>query len=299
MIMRIFGQKAFLKIAVLAIAGFGASGCVYDTGLGYASDNYDGNGYYNNGNDCDPYGGYDSSYRCDYGSGFNNIGYGGGWYDNYWYPGYGIFLFDNVGRRYPMRDNHRRYWGEKRHNWYREHHGRNRDSGHYQRRGRDNRDYQTPGTVGRPERHGGYERRGGDNRPGRWYDRRDRNDRWRQDENRGAGAVRSPDPETVQQRGRERGEDYRRPDRRRDYNATSIPVPQQPRADRPVQDDGMVRRGRYGGGYRQPSPQPAPVADAQTATESRPAIVAPVNRPDRPERTQRQDNMRRGRMSEQ
>ena len=117
--MTIFGRKAFLKIAALATAGIAVSGCTYDMGLGYASD-----GYYDDAYDCDPYGGYDSYYQCDYGHGFYNIGYGGGWYDNYWYPGYGFYLFDNYGGRYPMRDNHRRYWGEQRHNWYRENRGR-------------------------------------------------------------------------------------------------------------------------------------------------------------------------------
>ena len=66
--------------------------------MGYASD-----GFYNDGYACDPYGGYDAYYDCDYGQGFANIGFGGGWYDSYFYPGYGFFLFDHVGRRYPMR----------------------------------------------------------------------------------------------------------------------------------------------------------------------------------------------------
>ena len=53
------GGKMMLKISALAAAGMGLSGCVYDVGLGYASD-----GYYDDGYDCDPYGGYDSYYSC-------------------------------------------------------------------------------------------------------------------------------------------------------------------------------------------------------------------------------------------
>ena len=121
---QLIGKGALLKLSLLTVASLGLSGCVYDVGLGYASD-----GYYDDAYECDPYGGYDSYYQCDYGHGFYNIGYGGGWYDSYWYPGYGFYLFDNVGRRYPMRDHHRRYWGEKRHNWYRENRGRRHDGG--------------------------------------------------------------------------------------------------------------------------------------------------------------------------
>ena len=128
--MAIKGQL-FLKAALLVAAGAGLSGCVYDVGLGFASD-----GYYDDAYGCDPYGGYDAYYNCDYRQAFSNIGFGGGWYDNYYYPGYGIFLFDTFGRRYPMREQYRCYWGERRHSWYREHRGRNGDCGRYQRRNR-------------------------------------------------------------------------------------------------------------------------------------------------------------------
>ena len=111
--------KSFLTSALLFMAGGGLSGCVYDVGLGYASD-----GYYDDEYGCDPSGGYDAYYECDYGHAFGKIGFAGGWFGNYYYPGHGVFLFDNVGRRYPMREQYRRYWGERRHNWYREHRGR-------------------------------------------------------------------------------------------------------------------------------------------------------------------------------
>eukprot|EP01041_Mallomonas_annulata_P027393 gene27393-48972_t len=170
---QLIGRGALLKLSLLTVASLGLSGCVYDVGLGYASD-----GYYDDAYECDPYGGYDSYYQCDYGHGFYNIGYGGGWYDSYWYPGYGFYLFDNVGRRYPMRDHHRRYWGEKRHNWYRENRGRRHDGGRYQGRGRGYTGNATPGAVGWPEQHGGRVRDDDDNRSGRGERRNGRNRQW-------------------------------------------------------------------------------------------------------------------------
>ena len=149
-------SKIVLRIAALATVGIAVSGCTYDVGLGYASDGYGyggGSGYY----DCDPYSPFDSYYNCDNGYGYSNIGYGGGWYDNLWYPGHGFFLFDNYGQRYNMRDSHRRYWGERRHRWYRENRGRH-DGGRYDIRGYTNS--ATPDTIDRAERNGGRVRDG-------------------------------------------------------------------------------------------------------------------------------------------
>jgi hypothetical protein len=126
------GLKSIARIAAITGLGFAVSGCVYDAGLGlgYASDGY------NSGYGCDAYSDFDNYYDCDYGAGFNNIGYGGGWYSNYYYPGYGYFVFDNYGRRYQMHRDHQRYWGGQRFNWYRQngrgHHngGGRHDGGH-------------------------------------------------------------------------------------------------------------------------------------------------------------------------
>ncbi len=291
--MKIFGRKGFLKIAALATAGLGTSGCVYDMGLGYASD-----GYYDDAYNCDPYGGYDSYYQCDYGNGFYNIGYGGGWYDNYWYPGYGFYLFDNVGRRYPMRDSHRRYWGEQRHNWYRENRGRHQDGGRHQgRRGSGYTDNAAPGAIGWPERNGGRVRDGDDNRRGRGDGRRGRNDQWRGGEGRGADAVPAPNPEIVQRPGRggQRGEGYGRPNRRGNDSANAVPVPQSPQSSMRQGSRGeRVRGGGEGRGYRQPPPQVAPVA-AQSAPPAPRADTPP--RPERP--ASRQGGNRRERGQEQ
>lgn len=199
------GKGAVLKFSLLAAASFGLSGCVYDVGLGYASD-----GYYNDAYDCDPYWGYDNYYQCDYGHGFYNIGFGGGWYDSYWYPGYGFYLFDNVGRRYPMRDHHRRYWGEKRHNWYRENRGRHHDGGRYRGRGQGYTGNATPGTIGWPEQNGGRARED-DDRRGRREGRNGRNRQWTGGDGTGVNAIPTPNPDIVQRpgRGRERGDGFR------------------------------------------------------------------------------------------
>ncbi len=167
-------RQSIWKAALLFGASTGLSGCVYDIGLGFASD-----GYYDDAYGCDPYGGYDAYYDCDYGHGFSNIGFGGGWYDNYYYPGHGIFLFDTFGRRHPMREQYRRYWGEKRHVWYRENRRRDGDGGRYQGRNRGYTDGGTLGVIAWPERHGGRVDDVRRPRDGRREGRRDRNDQWR------------------------------------------------------------------------------------------------------------------------
>ena len=167
------------------------SGCVYDVGLGFASD-----GYYDDGYGCDPYGRYDSYYDCDYGQGFGNIGFSGGWYENYYYPGYGVFLFDDVGRRYQMCEQYRRYWGEKRHNWYRERRGDDRDYMGYDVRERSYRD----------------DDRRGDRRDGR----RGRIGPW-SGNGKGLGAsaavVPEPNPGVAQRKGRDKDEGLGRSNR--------------------------------------------------------------------------------------
>ena len=128
--MKMISKKLGLRLAALTAATVGLSGCVYDVGLGYASDGYGYNDY-----SCDPYSPFDSYYDCDNSYGFYNIGFGGGWYDSYWYPGHGYYVFDNYGRRFNMRDNHRRYWGDRRQRWYRD--SRGHDGGRGYGRGRD------------------------------------------------------------------------------------------------------------------------------------------------------------------
>jgi hypothetical protein len=273
------GGKALLRIAALTAAGIGLSGCVYDVGLGYASDGY-GSSYY----DCDPYGGYDSYYECDYGHGFYNIGYGGGWYNDYWYPGYGFYLFDNGGRRYSMRDNDRRYWGERRHSWYRENRGRHDGGGRSQGR---NHGYTYNGRlapIGWPERNGGRLREGERGERQRGDGHHDRNRGWQGGNGNGANAIPTPTPEatTGEGYGRGRGDGRRgrggdRPNWDGNDNAGAVPTP---RADRAMERP----EGRQGGrGYRQ-QPAPAPVYSGQSAPQnSAPArIETPAPRPREP-----------------
>jgi hypothetical protein len=94
-------DMASFKKRWAAIAALGLSitlgGCMggYGIGGGYASDYYDG------------YGGYGPSIA--YGS-----PYGGGWYNDFYYPGNGIYVFDRSGRRSRWNDGQRRYWqGER------------------------------------------------------------------------------------------------------------------------------------------------------------------------------------------
>lgn len=164
-----------LKSALAAGALLGLSGCMYGGG------GYYGDGYVNNaGYDCDPYAPFDDYYACDYGYGFANIGYGGGWYDRYYYPGYGIYVFDRGGKRHAMRDNHRRYWSRQRAD-YRGHHGRDRNWTPRQRAERQAGRYERRDDA-RDQRRGRY-REDSSRRPDR-ADRRetrssrgDRNDR--------------------------------------------------------------------------------------------------------------------------
>ena len=132
--MTFISKKLGLRLAALTAATIGLSGCVYDVGLGYASDGYGYNDY-----NCDPYSAFDSYYDCDNSYGFYNIGFGGGWYDSFWYPGHGYYVFDNYGRRFNMRDNHRRYWGDRRQRWYRDNRGHDGGRGYGHGRNHDDR----------------------------------------------------------------------------------------------------------------------------------------------------------------
>jgi hypothetical protein len=252
--------RSFLKVALLVAASAGLSGCVYDVGLGLglASD-----GYYDDAYACDPYGGYDAYYNCDYAHAFSNIGFGGGWYDNYYYPGHGIFLFDTFGRRYSMREQYRRYWGERRHNWYREYRRRDRDGTSYQGRNRNYSENTMPSAIRRPERDGGRIR-DGDNRNGRGNGQagRQRNEQWHIGTGNRANAAPVPNPEVVQRPCCDRGEGYGRPNRRSNDGLIAAAVPQQ---DPPRMRPG----GSEDSGYRQPITQPVSGQDAAPAQQTR------------------------------
>ena len=261
------GSNALLKAAVLIAASAGLSGCVYDVGLGYASDSYYNDGYasgsnYNGGYGgyaCDPYGRYDAYYDCDYRQGFGNIGFGGGWYENYYYPGFGLFLFDNVGRRYPMRDHHRSYWGERRHYHYREYRSRNRDGRGYEGRKRGYMNDAMPGVNGRSERiDESVLNSDGIRRDGRRDGRRSRKDQWSGSEGNGASAVPVPNPETLQGSGggRNRPDSYGRRNRSSDGMNTGSIRPQRAQQDIMTQQNVATPR-------VVPAPSPERVAPVQ------------------------------------
>lgn len=92
--------------AAVAAAGLslGLGGCMGDYGyggVGYASDYY---------------GGYGDGYGYGYGPSLAYGGYGGygGWYNDFYYPGTGIYVFDRSGHRSRWNDGQRRYWEGRR-----------------------------------------------------------------------------------------------------------------------------------------------------------------------------------------
>ncbi len=94
--------SAFALAAAVTLGGC----TTYDDGYGYGSLSigYGGGGW------CDPY--WDDCY----GSGW----YGDpwwGWYDDFYYPGIGLFVYDSWGRPFRWSDRHRRFWEGRRHHW--------------------------------------------------------------------------------------------------------------------------------------------------------------------------------------
>lgn len=115
--------------------------------------------------------GYDSSYDPYY-SGYGSATFAYsyfGWYQDYYYPGIGVHVFDRYGNRHRWSDRHRRYWEGR---------------GHRYRDRRENWDGFTRGDDGlyRDQRR----RDDRDWREGRGDDRRGDRD-WRDGERRGGG----------------------------------------------------------------------------------------------------------------
>ncbi|NRD89894.1 hypothetical protein C8024_11180 [Sphingopyxis sp. BSNA05] len=211
-----------LKSAVAAGALLSLGGCMYGGGA-YGDGYVNGRGY-----DCDPYAPFDDYYACDYGYGFANIGYGGGWYDQYYYPGYGIYIFDRGGRRLAMRDNHRRYWARQRAAY----------GGH---RARDRRD-----------RDGRADRRG--DRRDSGYDGRDRT----RDPDRNSSR-RQRDSDDRDNRGTRNDRRNRTGTSGTRAGGTDQAAPSRDRGDRGSRTD---RRPASGAEQPQARPQPAPRADS-------------------------------------
>lgn len=263
-----------LTIAFGALATTMLSGC-YDGGVygaGYASRGdcaarY-GDGWYNyDGYAYDDGYGYDCYDASDYGGGFVQIGFGGGWYDNYYYPGHGLWMFDSYRNRYPLNGQYLNYWGGRRAWW--KHHGKRGD-----------------GKPGRPGWHRDRDddRGRGNGRPG--WNRGDRDDdrprgtRPRRGAEGATGttdAIRTP-PAT------DPGENY---SRSRGGAATR-------------RDQGVIRRDRSPPVARpaavrrtDPPPRAAPTAAPRPAAATpRPAPVARPAPPPRPNRADRLGKVR-------
>lgn len=92
-------------ISLLAAGALALGGCAYG-GLGYGYDY--GSPYYGYG--------YDTSYGGYYGAGYGGY-YGSfpyyGWYDNYYYPGSGYYVYDTYRRPHTMTVTQREYWTKR------------------------------------------------------------------------------------------------------------------------------------------------------------------------------------------
>ncbi|MES2137419.1 MAG: hypothetical protein V4502_10230, partial [Pseudomonadota bacterium] len=103
----------FISLAGSAIA---LGGCAYGglgLGVGYGN-GYSPYGYYGSGYGSPYYGaGYGYGYGSPYHGGF---GYGSpyGWYDNYYYPGTGYYVYDTYRQPHLMTTAQRSYWLSRR-----------------------------------------------------------------------------------------------------------------------------------------------------------------------------------------
>ena len=110
-----------IRLAALALtSGLALGGCAYGFGDPYGSYGSLGVGYgnYGYGYGGYPYGGYGYGSDPYGGYGYGGYPYGGygfpfGWYDNYYYPGSGIYVYDRHHHRHQWTDAQRQYWRDK------------------------------------------------------------------------------------------------------------------------------------------------------------------------------------------
>jgi len=112
-------------ISLVAAGAIALGGCAYDglgLGLGYGDSYYGGYGYgspyYGGYGYGSPYYGRSGiSLGVGYGSGYyGGYGYGSpyyGWYDNYYYPGTGYYVYDSYRRPRVMTTAQRQYWSTR------------------------------------------------------------------------------------------------------------------------------------------------------------------------------------------
>jgi hypothetical protein len=93
-----------IRTAMLALAGgLSLGACAYDDGYSYGGLSV---GYGSAG--------YDDYFYDDYYHG--GLGYSPsyfGWYNGFYYPGTGIYVYDQYRRPHRWNDSHRRYWSER------------------------------------------------------------------------------------------------------------------------------------------------------------------------------------------
>ena len=107
-------------ISLLAAGALALGGCAYDY-YGYGYGPYSGlslgvgygGGYYGG------YGGYGGGYYGGYG-GYYSSWSPFGWYDDFYYPGSGIYVYDSYRRPRVWSSSQRSYWTSRRSQW--EHH---------------------------------------------------------------------------------------------------------------------------------------------------------------------------------
>ena len=108
----------FLKriglIGLVLGVGMGAAACTDGYGYSGVAVGYNSGGYYGDPYYGDGYGYADPYYGGGYGLGGASYY---GWYNNFYYPGTGIYVYDQNRRRYRWNDNQRHYWEGRRGNY--------------------------------------------------------------------------------------------------------------------------------------------------------------------------------------
>ena len=102
--------KCIALLGVILGAGLGTAACTDGYGYSGVAVGYGNGGYYGDG-----YGYADPYYGGGYGYGAGSSYFG--WYGDYYYPGTGIYVYDQYRRPYRWNDGQRRYWEGRRNGW--------------------------------------------------------------------------------------------------------------------------------------------------------------------------------------
>ncbi len=182
--------RRFIRPAILIAATAALGACTSYGGYGrtYASVGYGSGGYYPYSSRYTPYGYY-------------------GWYDDYYYPGTGYYVYDRHGRKHRWNDRQRGYW-EGRRGDHRD--GRPNWEGYHRDNDRDGR-------------HGDYSRDRDHRRDGNWdRQHRDRDDRQSyRDQRRSAPVAGARDNRRVERRSERSERRSKSVDRGREFRKKS------------------------------------------------------------------------------